>query len=512
MLAPALAATATLAVVLARWRGVDLAAHIYDVDQFRRHGLALWDSQWFDGRWLLGYSVIYSPIAAAVGLRATAILSAAVAAWSFDRLIRVPFGATAWLASAVFALGTLAQVAIGQLPYLLGEAFALLALVCAERRWWAGAVALAAAATLTSPLAGAFLALAVATWLIASWPRHRFALIAVGAAALGPALIMQILFPQGAMPYPRADFLLELAAFTTLALLVPTQEQTLRIGAAIYTIALVVSYATPTAVGGNIVRLGGCIALPLALCAIPSGRRRMIAVAVLVPVLALTWAPVWASATSGRADDSTRADYYAPLIVFLKAHSQPIGRVEVVPTALHWEAVYVAPIAPLARGWERQLDTVDNPIFYKTGALNKSTYQTWLTNSGVRYVALADAKLDFAGQPEARLLTQSPGSLREVWHSQHWKVFEVTGAGGIVTGPGTLIRLSGDQLIVRADRPGRFQIRVRPAGHWVISSGTACMDLATATDTTIDARAPGIIVLHLGLLPPTDARTDALAC
>ena len=511
-LAPTLAAAVAVAVLAARWRGVDLAAHIYDVEQFRRQGLVLWDSQWFAGRWLLGYSVIYSPIAATIGLRVTAVASAVVAAWSFDRLVRARFGSVAAMSSTVFAVATLAQVAIGQLPYLLGEAFALLALVCAHRKWWVPAVTLAVATTLASPLAGAFLALAAASWLIGTWPRHRVALAAVCVAALGPVLVLQLLFPQGTMAYPVADFGFELGAFVVLAALMPSEERTLRVGASLYALALVTSYLIPTGVGGTIIRLGGCVALPLALVAIAPGLRRALGVMVLLPVLVLTWAPVWASATSGRHDDSTKPSYYKPLIRFLDIHARPAGRVEVIPTALHWEAVYVAPVAPLARGWERQLDTLDNPIFYTRGALTPSSYRTWLLNSGVRFVALADARPDFAGQAEARLVARSPSGLVEVWHSAHWKVFEVVGSRGIIDGPATLAQLSGNRLVIHADHAGRIQIHLRPTDHWAISSGAACLERTAATATTIDARRPGTVILRLGVLPTSDARADASAC
>ena len=88
----------------------------------------------------------------------------------------------------------------------------------------------------------------------------------------------------------------------------------------------------------------------------------------------------------------------------------PLGRVEVVPTALHWEAVYVALRFPLARGWERQLDTANNPIFYDPGRLTPRSYRAWLLDNGVRFVALSDARLDYAAYGEAYLVRRGvPG-------------------------------------------------------------------------------------------------------
>ena len=46
-----------------------------------------------------------------------------------------------------------------------------------------------------------------------------------------------------------------------------------------------------------------------------------------------------------------------------------------------------APRFPLARGWERQLDIADNPLFYG-GALTGTRYERWLKRLAVRYVAV----------------------------------------------------------------------------------------------------------------------------
>ena len=40
------------------------------------------------------------------------------------------------------------------------------------------------------------------------------------------------------------------------------------------------------------------------------------------------------------------------------------SRVEAVPQYGHWESQQLAGTVLLARGWERQLDTVRNPLFY----------------------------------------------------------------------------------------------------------------------------------------------------
>ena len=85
---------------------------------------------------------------------------------------------------------------------------------------------------------------------------------------------------------------------------------------------------------------------------------------------------------------------------------QPGERVEVAFTHNHWEAAHLASVVPLARGWERQLDEKANPLFYDGRPLTAARYHRWLRDSGVHWVALPDAPLDYSAQAEARLLEQ----------------------------------------------------------------------------------------------------------
>ena len=118
VLAPLIAGTLALVAILQGWRGVDFSAQLYRIGLFHQQGLTLWDSQWYGGHWTLNYSVIFPPFAGVIGVQATEVLSAAVAAWAFDRLVVGHFGTSARVGSIVFAVGTLVQVAIGQLPFL----------------------------------------------------------------------------------------------------------------------------------------------------------------------------------------------------------------------------------------------------------------------------------------------------------------------------------------------------------------------------------------------------------
>jgi hypothetical protein len=499
-LAPTVAAALALAAGLAGWRGVDLSAQLYRVGLFHRDGLVLWDSQWYGGHWTFDYSVIFPPVAGLIGVQATAALSAAVAAFAFDRLVVGHFGARARVASVLFAVGTLVPVAIGQLPFLLGESLALCAVLAAARQRWTLGAGMAFAAALASPLAAGFLGLVSVAWLLAQWPHRRIGLTVVGAAALVPVLTAAVLFPgQGTMPFPPWDFVQVAVLFAVLWVLVPRRERALRIGVALYAVAITASFVVASPLGGNITRLGEGLGAPLAICALWP-RRRWLLAAGIVPLVAMQWTPAFAAFTSGAAEPSRQAAYFDPLLGFLGTHDSPPARVEVVPLRFHWEAAYVAPRFPLARGWERQLDTADNALFYSADPLTGAEYTGWLRDNGVRYVALADTAPDYAGRAEAHLLDEPVEGIGPPVRVGHWRVFEVIGSPGLVNGPAQLVRLDGSHVDLDAASPGVVVVRVRYDRRWALVDGGGCVTATPDGWTEVHVARPGPLHMALGLL------------
>src|SRR5258708_29603337 len=96
---------AILAITLG-WRGSDLPAQIFRAELFRQDGFVLWNSQWFGGHALLGYSVIAPAISAPLGPLALGAVSGIASAFVFERILRFSFGSVAWLGSLWFALCT----------------------------------------------------------------------------------------------------------------------------------------------------------------------------------------------------------------------------------------------------------------------------------------------------------------------------------------------------------------------------------------------------------------------
>jgi hypothetical protein len=277
-----------------------------------------------------------------------------------------------------------------------------------------------------------------------------------------------------------------------LAALIPAargrERRVLRDGALLYALALICAYALRTPVGGNVDRLGALAAGPLAACALAYGARadrwRSYALAALAPFL-LYWqvnAPL-ADFLSARTDPAVHASYYAPLLGELARLHVGYGarpaRLEVVPTVDHWEARFVAPHIAIARGWERQLDTRRNAVFYAGPAPDAARMRAWLADEGVSLIALPDAPLDYSGKAEAALLRA--GTLpyvRELWRSAHWRLFEVLGATGLAQAPAVLTQLGVDSFTLVAPSAGTFLARVRYTPYWRLAGHTGCIGRA----------------------------------
>ena len=559
--APAWTITAALGLVyvLAAPASADLAAAGYRSDLFGRAGFTLWDNGWYGGHHLLAYSVLAPALGWLLGPLVVAAVSMTVAAALFERLIEGRFPARAGrVAGAWFALGAGVGLLSGRVPFDLGLAIGLGALLCAQRDRRAPALLLAPLSGLASPVAGAFLALAAVAWALADlWavarpPSSRSAIptrapapgarrpapgrdgspsphwpfaLALALATLAPTALLALAFPEGgSQPFVSSSALPALAGVLIIAALIPAGERMLRIGALLYAALLLGTYLLPTPLGGNADRLGALFAGPIAACMLIAGnpgderpRWRLLALLVLAPFL-FYWqvnAPT-ADYSAAASDPSVEASYYAPLLGELETlgvtdRARP-ARVEVVATANHWEARWVAPRVSIARGWERQLDREHNALFYESGPLSSTSYHSWLLEQAIAYVALPDARLDHSAESEARLVTNScpgagerPGAarrpsvacaggyLREIWRSEHWRLFAVLGARPLAQPPAVMRRLGSDSFTLDVPRAGTFTVRVRFTPYWTIASGHGCVRQAPGDWTEIQARASGSV-------------------
>jgi len=112
-------------------------------------------------------------------------------------------------------------------PFNLGLAIGLGALLLAQRGRRVGAVALALVCALASPVAGGFLALAALAWWLAA-RGGRFALW-LAAAALTPIALLAVAFPEGGFqPFVASAFYPALLGVLLVAALIPAPCATAR--------------------------------------------------------------------------------------------------------------------------------------------------------------------------------------------------------------------------------------------------------------------------------------------
>jgi hypothetical protein len=257
----------------------------------------------------------------------------------------------------------------------------------------------------------------------------------------------------------------------------------LRAGVVIYALATIASYAIATPVGSNAVRLGTLLAAPLAALLFWPRRARWLAFCVL-PLLYLEWQAPARDLATASGQPSVSTGYYQPLLTFLERQpgaGGPDFRVEIPFTRFHWEAYVVGSRFPLARGWERQLDTKDNAVFYD-GRLTQRSYDAWLHRTAVRFVAVPDAPLDYSAHAEARLIDRGLSYLRPVLRTAHWRVYEVRHATPIAQGAARLQAMGPAWLRLYAPRPGTTFVRVHFTPYWTLVRGSGCV--APAGDMT----------------------------
>jgi hypothetical protein len=482
-------------------RTVDLAAGVYRARVFDHVGFSIWDGNWYGGHYTLGYSVLFPPLAWLLGPLVLGALSAVASAALFEPLARAHFGDSARWGALWFGLAATTSLISGRIPFSLGVAIGLGALLAQQRGRSRLAVALAVGCSLASPVAGAFLALAGLASALAGRAREGAAIVA-GAAA--PVLLLAVLFPAGGHePFAVTAFLPIPMAGLVCAYLMPARERALRIGALLYALAGTAALLIHSPMGGNAVRLGALMGAPIMACVLVGRGRRVgvVGIAVLAALAVWQWSPAVRDVKKAVEDPSAQASYYRPLLGYLSTADSARARLEIPFTRSHWEAAEVAPHFPLARGWERQTDTARNGLFYD-GLLNPITYAAWLTEHGVRYVALADAKPDYSAYRERALIEGGLPYLRLVWRSEHWRVYHVTLPHPMVVPRGNaaifLGRAGVDYVKLLVRTPGEATVRVAWSPYW--RAAGACVE-RDGDWTRIVARRPGPLRLTMEFSP-----------
>jgi hypothetical protein len=486
----------------------DLAAHLFRAELFRQQGFGLWNNDWYGGHHILGYSVLFPAVSALLSPQLAAALAAAATAALFEALARRHFGPRAWLGALVFGAATAINLYTGRLALAFGGLPALAAIVALDRDRPGLSAALAFLSALCSPVAALFAAVAAGGHALGALLTQRKGLasalpgIATAIAALAPVGALAIAFPEGGTePFALGTLLPVLVVGAVALFAVPHERPALRAGIAVYLLAIVAVYVIPSPIGSNIARLGTLLAAPLA-ALLWWPRRPVLLALCAAPLLYIGWQAPVSDIAAVAGDPSTNAAYYQPLLGFLG--TQPGGRehafrIEIPFTDSHWEAYRVATSFPLARGWERQLDRADNPLFYD-GRLTAATYDRWLHANAVRFVAVPDAPLDASAQREAALVRAGQPYLRLVMRSAHWRVYAVVHATPIAQGAATVRAIGSDWIALQARRPGTVTLRVRFTPYWAITDGTGCV-APDGDATRLTLRRSGAVRLAISFTP-----------
>jgi hypothetical protein len=483
LLAAALATLLSAVCLLWQPQTLDLAAQVFRADLWDAHGWVIYNSDWYGGQTIPGYSLLYPPLGAWLGPELLGAICAVVAAVAFAAIAVRAYGSRAWLGAAWFGIAATVSLFGGRITFALGLALGLLAMLAIQRsRPWSGALA-AVAAALASPVAGAFTALAAAALLIASrlqpiaTPARRDRNRAAACALIGAVvatIALAFAFPTGGyQPFTFDSFIWIPVACAVCIAVLPVGETTLRVGFLLYAIVAILAVSLTTPFGSNAIRLGAVFAGPVMALALYR-RRPLILLLLAAPLLWWQWSATLRDVEAAAGDPSTERAFYEPLVAELEDVSagKPI-RVEIPPTRSRWESVYVAESVPVARGWLRQMESPDFDLF-TNGNLTPAAYAQWLRSHGVDYVAVSDAKSDYLGVDEARLVRGGAlPFLHEIWANEHWVLWKVEPGDEQAVRPD---EVGADGYALTVPGPGRYLIRMRYSPYLRIVAGEGCLE------------------------------------
>lgn len=470
------AGLAALIVFLATW-GPDWPAAEFRAWLARHVGFTVWSNAWFSGDSLFGYSALFQFAGYAVGALFSGLIAVALASYAAIGL--APRDAL-WRAVGFHVSVTvvlLASLLVGQVPFLLGVALALLAVRVLVGGNGFVALLLALVCSLVSPLAGAFLVVAAPGAAIAAGSVRQA--VPLLFAVVGPTAAVVMAGVGGDVRFPTPAFV-EIVVFCALALLL-VRERAVQVFALCYLAVTIAAFVVDNPVGGDAARLGQLIALPLVWHAssrlrfVGAQPRLVIAVTAVLAALTAAWqlVPTMSVSTQGADVASRHESYYAGVLRFLDRQDPRAGRLEVVPTREHWESYWVARDFPIARGPQRATDLRVAGVLYHP--LTASSYRRWLDQHAVDLVALPDVPLDRGGRAEQALLQHPPSYLKPVYRDAHWRVWRVEHARPLVTGPARVRSIDTAALTLQFRRRGAAVVRIHSNGLWQTSGAHSCL-------------------------------------
>lgn len=488
---PVPASLAVAAVLHVLWvallanSGGDLAAQDAWAEFALQHPDSAYNLAWYGGMHTVSYSVISPYLMAVLGVRTTMMIAGTLSAGLLalllvrSRVVRRPLWPALY---GTFAL--VCNAISGRVTFGLGAMFGLAAVAVIfawptkwRSRFWHHKIArallaalLSALATMSSPVAGLFIGIvAAALWLTRRHPASY-------ALGITPVIVVGLsawLFPfSGEQPMTWPSTILPGIVGLGVFLFAPRSWRTVRVGGALYTVGVVLTWLIPSQIGTNISRLsmifGGVVLIAALTNRRMPPREKWLTTGVgrmwTALVLCLVTVTVWQGVKTG--DDvihttpsASWARELAPLVHHLQRVEANRGRVEVVPVRSHRESSALAQYVNLARGWTRQADLDRNPLFYED-TLSPADYHAWLKRMAVHYVVLPADEPDHAAVLEAELIAKGLPYLREVWGDDNWKLYEVKDPTPIADPPATVELASADKLVLKVRAKGPVLIRI----------------------------------------------------
>lgn len=465
--------------------GGDLAAQYAWAGFVGRHPDTPYGLFWFGGVHTVNYSVISPHLMAWFGVRAVSVVSGISATWLLAVLLRRTVARLSLWPALVGALGLWYNVVLGRTTFALGLAFALAALVALAGRAprparLAVAVFGSLFATMGSPVAGLFLLVAGAGYLVARQYGKCLALTLPPVAVVG---LTTLLFPfQGEQPMAAGRMILPVLLSVAVVWASPRTWPVVRAGAALYAAGVVLTWLVPSPIGNNVERLALLFA-PAVLLAAALHRRsaaprdgvrrnRMRAMA-LVTALSVSYLCV-TSLMHLRGPDPlpgwvTHTDGVLAALSRLGANR---GRVELPTDQDHRGATLLGPHVELMRGWNQQLDVERGRLFYE-GELDGPTYHAWLRHWAVGYVVLHDGTPDRSAVRETALIKEGQDWLPLVWQDRYWKIYRVRDTLPLVSAPAELEHAGEADVTLRMPRAGTSTVRIAYS-PWLRAEG-ACV-------------------------------------
>ena len=484
----------------------DAPAHLYRTFLVE-HGVFLWDNLWYAGQYpLASYSLLYYFPAAIVGNLPLALAGAVAATLLFAFIGYREWGSNARWPVRIFAVLAAAPMFTGLFTYTLGFAAMLAALRLLQRGRTLLVVVFAALTLGFSPLAFCFLALIVCAVLLARrsitvrvvWIASAFAAF----AALELAILF--LFPSpGTYPFNPYDFVAVMSTSTAGALLAwrGGRDRLITSFFVAWAIGSGVFFVVPSAVGDNWTRLRAFV-FPIMLIAAIQARFRPRGLTVVALSLALGYnlIPYLMLIPYRLSSSPETAQFWQPAIRFLDRYAGEYRRIEVVPTAAHWESYWIPRAGfALARGWYRQLDEATNPVLYAPH-LTPAKYRRWMRQMGIEYVLLPHTELDPIGGPtEARLLRSRASGLKQVFSSTTTTIYGLPHPTPLLTGrsDARLVTLGLDLIVGVVSAPGKYLLRVHYTPYWTVSPRTSCISRTPAGMTELEIPRRGTFSLRM---------------